>query len=30
MLVDVLRASPDREIELAPSRTAMPVRAIKL
>ncbi len=30
LLVDVLQASPLREIELAPRRSAMPVRAVKL
>ena len=30
LLVDVLQASPHREIELAPRRSAMPVRTVKL
>ena len=30
LLVDALQASPHREIELEPRRSAMPVRAIKL
>lgn len=30
LLVDALQASPHREIELAPRRSAMPVRAVKL
>lgn len=30
MLVDVLRASPHREVELAPPRAAMPVRSLRL
>jgi prevent-host-death family protein len=30
LLVDALQASPHRETELAPPRSAMPVRAVKL
>ena len=30
LLIDALQASPHREIEIAPRRSAMPVRAIKL
>jgi prevent-host-death family protein len=30
LLVDALQASPHRETELAPRRSAMPVRAVKL
>jgi prevent-host-death family protein len=30
LLIDALHASPHREIEVAPRRSAMPVRAIKL
>jgi len=30
LLVDALQASPHREIEIAPRRSAMPVRAVKL
>jgi prevent-host-death family protein len=29
-LIDALQASPHREIEIAPRRSAMPVRAVKL
>jgi prevent-host-death family protein len=30
LLIDALQASPHREIELAPGRSAMPVRAVEL
>ena len=30
LLVDALQASPQRETEIAPRRSAMPVRAVKL
>ena len=30
LLIDALQASPHREVELAPRRSAMPVRAVKL
>lgn len=30
LLIDALQASPQRETELAPRRSAMPVRAVKL
>lgn len=30
LLIEALRASPHREIEVEPSRSAMPVRAVKL
>ena len=30
LLIDALQASPHREIELEPRRSAMPVRAVKL
>jgi PHD/YefM family antitoxin component YafN of YafNO toxin-antitoxin module len=30
LLIQALQASPHREIEIEPSRTAMPVRAVKL
>lgn len=30
LLVDALQASPHREIEIEPRRSAMPVRAVKL
>ena len=30
LLVDALRASPHRDIEVEPRRSAMPVRAVKL
>lgn len=29
-LIDVLRTSPHREIDIAPARAAMPVRAVRL
>lgn len=30
LLIDALQASPNREIEIEPRRSAMPVRAVKL
>ena len=30
LLIDALQASPHRDIEIAPRRAAMPVRAVKL
>ena len=30
LLIDALQASPHREVEVAPRRSAMPVRAVKL
>jgi len=30
LLIEALRASPHREIEIEPGRSAMPVRAVKL
>lgn len=30
LLIDALRASPHREVEVEPRRAAMPVRAVKL
>jgi prevent-host-death family protein len=30
LLIDALQASPHREIDIAPRRSAMPVRAVKL
>ena len=30
LLVDALQASPHRDVEVAPRRSAMPVRAVKL
>jgi prevent-host-death family protein len=30
MLIDALQASPHRHVDIAPSRRAMPVRAVKL
>lgn len=30
LLIDALQSSPHREIDLAPHRSAMPVRAVKL
>ena len=30
LLIDALQASPHRDTEIAPSRSAMPVRAVKL
>mgnify|MGYP000176152382 CR=1 FL=1 len=30
LLIDALQASPHRDVELAPRRTPMPVRAVKL
>jgi prevent-host-death family protein len=30
LLIDALRASPDRDVELAPARARMPVRPVKL
>jgi prevent-host-death family protein len=30
LLIDALRASPEREVELAPARARMPVRPVKL